>query len=313
MTRGDRPIRFGVQLAQEMVTWAELKEACQRVEEIGFDTLWSHDHFLPADPDVTEGPCMDGWATLAAMAALTHRIRVGCFVTGNTYRYPSVLAKMATTVDIISGGRLEFGLGAAWFAEEHQAYGIPFYTKGERIHRLDEALELIKMLWTSEENCNFNGRYYQLRDAPFNPKPLQKPHPPIMVGGGGEKLTLRVVAKWADAMNVFGSPQVVRHKISVLEGHCRAVGRNPEEIEYTIATRLFLPQDRPAMERFLQAAGPTWRTSEDEMLVGDFDRVRARVKEYVEVGVTHLILAVRTPYDYQALQGFMDEVVAAFR
>lgn len=314
----ERRIRFGCQLIQEKVEWSELEEACLRIEEMGFDSVWAHDHFIPSETGPSlEGPCMEGWAVLAAWAAKTKRLRLGSLVSSVTFRNPAVLAKMAATVDIISGGRLEFGLGAGWGQEEHSAYGIPFYTLRERLERMGEAVELIKMLWTSDGNCSFNGRYYQLKEAPFDPKPLQKPHPPITIGGQGEKVTLRIAAQWADAVNLYGTPQVIRHKISVLKQHCETVGRDHKEIEIAFTTRLIPPQHRRAMEPYLRATAffndITLEEAEGWMLTGNLDRVRDRIKQYVELGVTHIILGFCTPYDFDSLQGFVDEVVPAFR
>src|SRR5262249_53160166 len=144
-----------------------------------------------------EGPMLESWSTLSALAGLVPRLKIGTIVLGNTYRHPAVVAKMAAQVDIISGGRLLLGLGAGWQQNEHEAYGIPFYTVGERLARLDEACQVIKSLWT-ERRANFKGRFYQLSDAPLDPKPQQRPHPELMIGGGGERVTLRVVAKHAD-------------------------------------------------------------------------------------------------------------------
>lgn len=312
-----RPIQFGIALYQERVTWEELKEAYLLVEELGFDTVWCHDHFIPSDPGFREGPCLEGWTILSAVAAMTSRIRLGCFVSGVTYRHPAVLAKMATTVDIISGGRLIFGIGAAWYEEEHTAYGIPFYTLPERIRRLDEAVELMKTLWTVQNLCNFYGKYYQLKDAPFDPKPIQKPHPPIMVAGSGEKLTLRVVAKWADIMNVVGSPETARRKISVLEEHCRAVGRNPDEIEKTVFLYLALPESGPPLDKLLEAwaseSGITLEEARGCVLTGTFEEMSQHLQEFVDVGITHFIMPMGAPYNFKALEGFVREVVSAFR
>jgi alkanesulfonate monooxygenase SsuD/methylene tetrahydromethanopterin reductase-like flavin-dependent oxidoreductase (luciferase family) len=185
------------------------------------------------------------------MAQATSRVRIGLMVAGNTYRHPGVLAKMATTIDHLSGGRLEFGLGASGAEVEHTMLGIPFYTAGERIRRLAEALTVCRKLWT-EERASFDGRYYTLTDAVSNPKPLQRPHPPIWVGGAGEKLTLRVVAEHADVWNVIGSVEEVVRKASVLDQHCADVGRNPAEIKRSVQPR-FDPADPAAMVDLLHA------------------------------------------------------------
>jgi alkanesulfonate monooxygenase SsuD/methylene tetrahydromethanopterin reductase-like flavin-dependent oxidoreductase (luciferase family) len=173
---------------------------------------------------------------LAKMAEATSRVRIGLMVVGNTYRHPGVLAKMATTIDHLSGGRLEFGIGASGAEIEHTMLGIPFYTAGERIRRLGEALTVCRKLWT-QERASFDGRYYALTDAVANPKPLQRPYPPIWVGGAGEKLTLRVVAEHADVWNVIASVEEAVRKASVLDQHCADVGRDPAEIKRSVQPR----------------------------------------------------------------------------
>ena len=169
---------------------------------------------------------LESWSTLSALSALVPRLRVGTIVLGNTYRHPAVVAKMAAQVDIISGGRLLLGLGAGWQEYEHAAYGIPFYTMRERLERLDEACEVMRSLWT-QRRSDYKGRYYQLSDAPLDPKPVQTPHPELMIGG--KIVTLRIVAKHADHWNVWGGPQVLARKGTILDEHCGAVGRDAEE------------------------------------------------------------------------------------
>src|SRR5215468_9541545 len=216
-----KPIRFGVQTAPHNTTWNDLKQVWRLIDEVGYDTAWTFDHFFPILSDPS-GPCFEGWMTLAGLAAETSRVKVGVLVTGNTYRYPAVLASMGKTLDHSSDGRLIMGIGAGWFELEHAAYGIPFYTTGERIRRLDEAVTIIKSMWTAEKTT-IQGRYYQVSEARCEPKPVRKPHPPLMIGGAGEKLTLRVVARHADIWNTFGSASVFRSKLAVLQEHCRSV------------------------------------------------------------------------------------------
>ena len=174
-------IRFGVQTAPINTSWQELRDTWKLVDELGYDTAWVADHFYPVWGHPS-GPCLEGWLTLTALAMETSQVRCGVLVTGNTYRHPAVLAKMGATLDHVSGGRFIMGVGAGWFEPEHSAYGIPFYTVGERIRRLGEAAEIIRRLW-SEQQVTFAGRYYQLKDAYCEPKPVQKPRPPLMIGG----------------------------------------------------------------------------------------------------------------------------------
>ena len=221
--------------------YQELENFWRDCDELGFHAVWNYDHFYGlADP---AQETLEGWTTLAAMATIVKRSRVGCMVSGVTYRHPAVLANMAVAVDHISGGRLEFGLGAAWHELEHSAYGIDFPSAAERIDRLDEALEIIKLLWT-EDSSTFDGRYYKLKDARCVPKPVQRPHPPIVVGGSGRKKTLRVVAKHADEWNTPGQdPPEWAELNSVLDDHCRDVGRDPKEVRRSVQMFIYPAQE----------------------------------------------------------------------
>ena len=178
---------------------------------------------MPNQED-NSGPTGEAWTSIAALAASVPRIRLGTMVTGNTYRHPAVLAKMAAQVDDISGGRLILGIGSAWQQNEHEAYGIPFYTVGSRLRRLEEAVQVICSLFENERT-DFDGKFYQLTNAPLAPKPVQRPHPPILIGGDGEKVTHRLAAQYADEWNVWGDSDLLRHKIGILEQQCTDVGR----------------------------------------------------------------------------------------
>jgi F420-dependent oxidoreductase-like protein len=307
--------RFGVQTPPQHATWREMREAWRLIEDLGYDTAWTFDHFFPILSDPS-GPCFEGWIALAALAAETSRLKVGVLVTGNTYRHPAVLAKMGATLDHTSGGRLMMGIGAAWFEMEHAAYGIPFYTTSERIARLDEAAQVIKLLWT-EKQSNFDGRYYKLKDAYCEPKPLQKPRPPIVIGGAGEKLLLRVVAKHADMWNTFGPPEVFRHKISVLREHCRAVGRDADQIEISWAGTTLVTESASEKEalvrRLSEAFGRPPAEVEAGLLVGPASYISDRIHQFIEVGVTHFILIAPAPYNRNTLRQFAERVIPEFR
>ena len=215
-----------------MFTYEELERFWRDADDLGFHAIWNYDHFYGLGGGVADfrKDTLEGWTTLAAMATIVKRARIGCMVTGVTYRHPAVLANMATTVDHISGGRMEFGLGAAWHEAEHAGYGIDFPSAGVRIGMLDEALQVIKLLWTEDE-ANFDGQYYHLKDAICNPKPVQKPHPPIVVGGTGEKKMLRVVATHANEWNAVSfDPKEWERLNGVLNEHCEAIGRDPKQI-----------------------------------------------------------------------------------
>jgi F420-dependent oxidoreductase-like protein len=238
----------GIKLSPQACTIAQLRAVWRIADEAGFDHLWGFDHLVPIFTEVTDD-VFEGMTLLAAMAEATSHVRIGLMVTANTYRHPGLLAKMATTIDHLSGGRLEFGLGAAGAEAEHAMLGIPYHTPGERIRRLGESLTICRRLWT-EDQVSFAGRYYTLTDAVANPKPVQRPHPPIWVGGAGEQLTLRIVAEHADVWNVIGPVDVVTRKAVVLDRHCRDIGRDPATIKRSVQPR-FDPDDPGAMVELL--------------------------------------------------------------
>ena len=276
-------LRFGIKTAQQNTSYEDILRVWLEADSIpSIEHAWAFDHFIPLGPDPT-GSQLEGWTLLGALAARTERVRVGLMVTGNTYRHPAVLAKIGATVDVISHGRLDFGIGAGWNELESNMYGIPLYAPGERIRRLDEACEVIKRLWT-ETVANFDGRYYQLKDARCEPKPIQKPYPPFVIGGSGEQLTLRVVAKHANIWNfVGGSVDRFRHKIEVLEGHCADVGRDPSTIEHSIQERVNY---------------------------ANLAETIATIKPYIEASATHIILNLTAPYPENIVHRLAEEIVA---
>jgi F420-dependent oxidoreductase-like protein len=308
-------IRFGVQTAPQHVTFEALRATWQLIDGSGYDTAWLFDHFYPILSDPS-GPCYEGWTMLTALACETSLTQIGILVTGNTYRHPAVLAKMGATLDHTSGGRLIMGIGAGWFEMEHVAYGIHFGTTAERIHRVDEACEVIKRLW-AEKQATFDGQYYQLLEAYCEPKPLQQPRPPLMIGGSGEKLMLRVVAKHADIWNTFGSPEVFRHKIEVLKEHCAAVGRNFDEIEVSWAGMTFITDSAEEKQEMMARAATMFGAPVEMvapgLLVGSPSELRDRIYEFIEAGVTHFIPILHTPTDHTTIGRFAEEVMPAFR
>jgi F420-dependent oxidoreductase-like protein len=240
----------GLKLSPQGTTVEEMRAVWRVADEAGFDHAWNFDHFagILGDPAVD---VLEAWTLLAAMAEATERVRIGCMVAGNTYRHPAILAKMAVTVDHLSGGRLELGIGAAWAEGEHTMLGLEFGTVGWRIDRLAEACEVLKRLF-AEERANFEGRHYTLRSAIANPKPVQRPHPPIWIGGRGERKTLRVVAQHADVWNApRGDPQEIARLSGVLDRHCDDVGRDPGTIRRSV--QAFYAGDGDALLREAQA------------------------------------------------------------
>ncbi len=237
MSRG-HPIRVGLKLSPQATTIDDLRAIWRLADDAGLDHVWGFDHFA-AIGGPPERPIFEGWMMLAAMAEATKKVRVGLLVTGNTYRHPGILAKMATTVDHLSGGRLEFGIGSSWAENEHTMLDLPFHTVAGRIRRLEEAVQVCKLLWT-EERANFEGKFYRLIDAIHEPKPLQAPHPPIWIGGSGEQLTLRVAAKYADVWNPSGGggdPDEAARLSGVLDERCAEVGRDPAAIRRSVQLR----------------------------------------------------------------------------
>jgi F420-dependent oxidoreductase-like protein len=221
-------MRLGLDVSQHQLDWPEILRRVRFGEDAGFDGAWVFDHFKPlyGDPD---GPCMEGWTLLAALAASTERIRLGTLVTGVTYRHPSILAAEAVTVDQISGGRLEIAIGAAWFEGEHRELGIPFPPARERTDRLAEAVQVMRLLMT-KDGASFDGRHFRLEGASYHPRPVQQPHPPIWIGGGGERRIIPIAGRYADAWHGFGSIEDLERKTAVLDRAAEAAGRDPGAI-----------------------------------------------------------------------------------
>ena len=255
---------FGSQLHNNRTTWEAIRATLTTMEAGRWTSAWFYDHFLPPfsrTNEVMEHDTQDtfeGWSLLCGAAAVTERLKLGVLVTGNTYRNPALLAKMAATLDHISAGRAILGIGAGWNVREHEAYGWDFPSLGERSDRLEEACALIKALFTSDGLVDFDGQHYSLRQAPFAPKCVQVPHVPIMVGGKGERRTLRTLALHGDIMNLIAGPEDVRRLGEVLERHCEAIGRDPAEIGRTVHVPMRIENDEARAER-LRPTGP--RTS----------------------------------------------------
>ncbi|HYR41617.1 MAG TPA: TIGR03560 family F420-dependent LLM class oxidoreductase, partial [Terriglobia bacterium] len=285
-------MRFGVFTSLMSQTWEGVLELWQHLEATGWDVACVSDHFMPSTKE-REGAVLESWSTLSALAAVVRRMRIGTIVLGNTYRHPAVLAKMAAQVDIISGGRLLLGLGGAWQQNEHDAYGIPFYTVRERLERLDEACAVIRSLWT-ERRSNFQGRYYRLSDAPLDPKPVQKPHPELMIGGGGERVTLRVVARQADHWNVWAGPKVLARKSEILEEHCSKAGRDSKTIRRSVNMALLITDKKADVDRLAQTIaarmGSHAADARDTCLAGTPDQIREQLNQLKAAGATTLFI-----------------------
>jgi len=267
-----------------------MTRVAQEADALGYHSIWLYDHFHTV-PTPTQEITFECWTSTAALARDTTRVRLGQMVTCNSYRNPALLAKIASTVDALSHGRLDFGIGAGWYEEEYVAYGYPYPGTHERLERLHEAVEIMLSMWTQEE-ANFEGTYYQVRGAINQPKGVQKPRIPLLIGGGGEKVTLRLVAQYADACHVGGEIPTIKHKLDVLKQHCEQLGRDYERIKRTALIDFCViaeteagvlakltPQERNNVEELRQ----TW-------LIGTPEQIRDRLAEYEEAGIQELIV-----------------------
>jgi F420-dependent oxidoreductase-like protein len=302
------PIKLGLLAWNQYTDWEALRDVGVRADRLGYDTLWTWDHLYPIVGS-HEGPIFEGWMTLAAWAAQTERIRIGLMVGANPFRNPALVAKMATALDHISGGRAILGIGAAWFEREHKAFGFEFgASPGERLRWLDEAVRIMRGMLHGEQPSG--ERYYATNEVRNDPLPVQK-HLPILVGGGGERKTLRIVAKFADANNLVGGIERVRHKEEVLLKHCEEVGRDPAEIERTatpgvVVIRDTFEQARDVLRRTFEHNGRA-RLWADQP-IGTPEMVAEKLRPFAEVGYRHLVVEFPAPYDAESMERVVTEV-----
>jgi alkanesulfonate monooxygenase SsuD/methylene tetrahydromethanopterin reductase-like flavin-dependent oxidoreductase (luciferase family) len=303
-------LRLGALCWNQYTDWPSLLAAGRRADELGYHSLWTWDHLYPIVGS-SDGPIHEGWLTLGAWAQATTQIRVGLMVGANTFREPALTAKMATTLDHISNGRATLGIGGAWFEEEHLAYGIP-YGDGfpERLRWLGEALPIMRGMLRGDRPTAAGGRYHA-RDVRNDPTPIQK-RLPLLIGGGGEQVTLKLVARYGDANNVGGGIENVRRKEAVLVRHCEAVGRNPADIERTASLGVVVIRDSRAEARKVAKAifarngrATPW----ENQPVGTPEDLLAFVEPYPEIGYRHLIGGFPSPYDEESMTRFITEVV----
>lgn len=284
-------------------------------ERIGYDSLYAYDHFIPHFRGDIEKNIFECFTLLSSIASITNRIKIGQVVMCNSYRHPSLVSKMISTLDIISNGRMEIGVGAGWFEEEYNAYGYDFPSNALRISQLDEALIVIKKL-LSEDRASFNGNHYRISNAICNPKPIQKPHPVIMIGGAGEKYLLKVVAKHANRYNLFfGTPQDIKKKISVLNGYCRDIGRDLEEIEYSIVLPCIIGESEEIVKKILFKNKRKDKSMKqyleylvDGITVGTPEKIIRGLNEYIDQKVTHFIIHFLN-LNQDSLESFKSKVV----
>ncbi len=270
-------------------------------ESAGFDSVWVMDHFYQIFGNPVE-PMLEGYAVLSAIAARTARLRLGTLVTGVTYRNPALLAKTVTTLDIVSAGRAILGLGAAWNEQEHAGYGFEFPPIRERMDRLEEALRICRAMFT-QERPSFTGRHYRVEEALNQPRPVQPGGPPILVGGNGERRTLKLVAQYADACNLFGDVEMVRHKLGVLERHCERVGRDPAAITKTRLGTLIIAPTQAEAERKAAVFRSTRKMDEERfrmmVTVGGPDAVLEHAQRFLDAGLDGLIFNMPDAQDLE--------------
>jgi F420-dependent oxidoreductase-like protein len=315
-------LKFGVSLPQGWImdlasiqdpveAYEAMTRVVQTADEVGFASAWLVDHFHTR-PQLSQEVTFECWTTTAAVARDTRRIRIGQTVTCNGYRNPALLAKMASTVDVLSHGRLNFGIGAGWFEHEYRAYGYDYPDTPDRLRRLGEAVQVILAMWTQEEAV-FEGKYYQVRGAINQPKGVQKPHIPLLIGGSGERVTLKLVAQYGDACNVSGDPEAIKHKFSVLKDHCATVGRDYESIHRTAGTFCCIGETDEQARAKIPAAllsSPAMAAMANSALIGSPDTIRQRLEAFEAAGVQELIIGFPDVLQLDSLRFFAREFIA---
>jgi F420-dependent oxidoreductase-like protein len=306
---------FGLQIEPQYgFNYEEIRHIAGKAEQLGFESLWVSDHFF-LSPDLTDTQCLECWMTLAALARDTSTLRIGAMVTSQSYRTPSLLAKMAATVDNLSGGRLNFGIGAGWKEVEYKAYGYSFPNPDTRIRQLNDTLEIAKLMWTKEK-ATYLGKYYHVEDAICSPKPIQKPYPPIWIGGTGS-FTLKIAARHADAINFAWTIPLNKFEAKLKEFRelCEVRGRNYKRIRKSAGLMITMAKDEDALaeklrEREVRSNTPYMRylANQPANLIGTTDHVAARMREYMDLGVNHFILRFHFGEEAEGMRLFNEKV-----
>lgn len=295
------------------------KKIALAAEQARFNSIYAYDHFIPHFRDDVEKNIFECFILISSIASITQKIKIGQVVTCNSYRNPGLLSKMIATLDIISNGRAEVGLGAGWYQEEYLSYGYEFPSNVTRISQLDESLQIMKKMW-KENTTSFLGNYYKISNAICNPKPIQKPHPVIMIGGSGEQYLLKVVAKHADRYNLFfGSPEKMKRKISILKGYCKDIGRDPEEIEYSIVLPCLIRESEDEINSILIKHKRKDKSMKeyleylvDGVTIGTPEKIIKGLNEYVDEGVSHFIMHFLN-LNVKSLELFQSQVIKNYR
>ena len=301
-----------VGIADPQAKWQATVDIAVAADRLGYDSVWVYDHFhnvpLPANETMFE--C---WTTLAAISQRTTNVRLGQMVSCAGYRNPALVAKITSSLDVISGGRLDWGIGAGWYDGEYKAYGYDYPSNADRIRMLRETVEIVKAMW-SEPSATYSGRHFSVDGAQCDPKPLQTPHPPIWIGGGGEQLTLRVVARHATHSNFGGNPAEWAHKVEVLKGHCEAVGRDPEEITMTWSPELFVRETEAEIgtesRSFWGEPFDSWKAGN---LVGTPEQICEKLEVYRKMGLGGVVPWIADLPGTETLELFANQVIPNFR
>lgn len=313
-------IKFGIQIEPQFgFDYQTVEKIALNAEKIGYHSIWASDHFFLDDKSEDKN-CMESWTLIAALAAKTVKLRLGTLVTGNSYRYPAILAKIAATVDMISNGRLEFGIGAGWKEIEYKAYGIPFPPIKVRMDQLEESVQIIKKFW-SEPKINFDGIHYKIKDAFSAPKPVQK-YPPVFIGGTGKKRTLNIVAKYGDYCNFgwFVPTDKLRDLLDTLKDHCKTVGRDYESIGKSYFASVMISETEEGLAKLMEKRAALKNVTLEEykkglppgIITGTPDEVEKRFQELIDLGFDYFQIMFPYPDDYQQSDDFAKMVLKRF-
>jgi F420-dependent oxidoreductase-like protein len=306
-----------VDIRDAVEKYETMSRCAREAEKAGYDALWLYDHFHSVPTPQTEAT-FECWSSMAALARDTSSIKLGQMVTRNSYRPPALLAKMSSCIDVLSHGRLIVGVGAGWYQHEYEAYGYHFGDVPERLRMLRDAIQVLKAMWT-QERAEFEGRYYQVRGAINEPKPVQRPHPPLWIGGSGEKVTLKLVVQFGDACNLGGDLETLRHKLNVLRGHCENVGRDYETIVKSHTINVVVGSDKAEADRIVTETArrmgedPEAVRSQFGAFIGQPEQVAVAIQEVVDLGFEYIIVYQPNMAELGVIQRFAEQVIPLVR
>lgn len=308
-------IRFALAMPPSHISWADYLGAVQAADAMAFEAFWTFDHLMPIFGDM-DGSNFECYTTMAALAAATKRIRLGALVSGVTYRNPALQLKEATQVDVISGGRFNFGIGAGWAEREFKAFDIPFAAPKERIGMLRETLDLAKLMWSGDprKKVSYEGKYVKATDVFLNPQPVQRPRPPILIGGGGEQLTLRVVARHADIWHGGGDAATITRKVGLIDEYAKGYGRDPQEIAKSTSVSIWVGGEIPdsAVAEITRINGRPADQIRQGMLQGSPEAIEAKLRELIALGITYFIVTGSSPALTENWRRISEEIIPRF-